>query len=140
MQALVLWAAALHHRSRDRYQGSVRLLARAVERCGRAHAEHPRDAERLSDALTATWEAVAFRHSELALHWPFHEREVPATVDVAYARTCPYCGAAVTVWVEPELLGGSEYVEDCPVCCQPWEVSVRQDGSQVSVALGRDDE
>jgi hypothetical protein len=42
--------------------------------------------------------------------------------------TCPYCGEPATVWVD--LSGGSHqsYVEDCAVCCRPWQVSVSCDG------------
>ncbi len=38
--------------------------------------------------------------------------------------SCPYCGEPVTVVVDEG--GGEEqrYVEDCPVCCRPWEVEV----------------
>jgi len=139
-QALVLWAAAMHHLSRGRQEGALRLIARAVERAGRAGAELPEDAERLTDALTSVWESLKTERTELAAQWPFREETGPETIDLAYARTCPYCGAAVTVWVEPERLGGTRYVEDCPVCCKPWEVAVRPDGGQVQVDLARDDD
>jgi hypothetical protein len=35
---------------------------------------------------------------------------------------CPYCGEPATIWVDPG--GGEEqvYVEDCSVCCRPWQV------------------
>jgi hypothetical protein len=38
---------------------------------------------------------------------------------------CPYCGESVELSVDPG--GGSlqEYVEDCEVCCNPWNVTVR---------------
>lgn len=140
VQALVLWAAAMHHLTRQRPEGASRLLARAVDRSGRARSSLPQDAERLSDALTSTWESLATSSTELSVRWPFRDEAEPETIDVAYARSCPYCGAAVTVWVEPERLGGTEYVEDCPVCCQPWEVKVRQDDGRVDVALARDDD
>ena len=41
--------------------------------------------------------------------------------------TCPYCNESVTVWVDAG--GGTEqnYVEDCPVCCRPWQVLVHGD-------------
>jgi transposase-like protein len=50
--------------------------------------------------------------------------------------TCPYCGESVEVHVD---LGGGDsqsYVEDCPVCCRPWQVEVRldaRDGWSVSL-------
>jgi transposase-like protein len=41
--------------------------------------------------------------------------------------TCPYCGEKVELVVDES--GGSEqsYVEDCPVCCRPWQVLVTRD-------------
>jgi cysteine-rich CPXCG protein len=40
---------------------------------------------------------------------------------------CPYCGEVVTIGVDPA--GGlvQTYVEDCQVCCQPWQVHVTYD-------------
>ena len=45
------------------------------------------------------------------------------TVEVS----CPYCGEPVDVDVDEG--GGSRqaYVQDCPVCCQPWQVEVLRD-------------
>ena len=41
--------------------------------------------------------------------------------------TCPYCGEEVEVVIDEG--GGTEqsYVEDCPVCCRPWQVQVTGD-------------
>lgn len=39
---------------------------------------------------------------------------------------CPYCGEQVELLID---VGGGEvqrYVEDCSVCCRPWEVEVVQ--------------
>lgn len=38
---------------------------------------------------------------------------------------CPYCGEGSTVALDPGGGESQDYVEDCPVCCQPWQVSVR---------------
>jgi hypothetical protein len=38
--------------------------------------------------------------------------------------TCPYCGEAVTLTLDPGGGAEQEYVEDCQVCCQPWRVHV----------------
>ncbi|HKW13998.1 MAG TPA: CPXCG motif-containing cysteine-rich protein [Candidatus Krumholzibacteria bacterium] len=40
---------------------------------------------------------------------------------------CPYCGEPVELDIDTG--GGSRqaYVEDCPVCCRPWQVTVTQD-------------
>jgi len=40
---------------------------------------------------------------------------------------CPYCGE--TVELEVDESGGSRqsFVQDCPVCCRPWQVDVKLD-------------
>lgn len=38
---------------------------------------------------------------------------------------CPYCGEAVELLIDPETRG--TYVEDCEVCCNPWQVTVERD-------------
>ena len=40
---------------------------------------------------------------------------------------CPYCGETVEVDVDESGGSRQSYVEDCPVCCQPWHVEVTQD-------------
>lgn len=54
--------------------------------------------------------------------------------------TCPYCGEEVELLVEPAD-GPQEYVEDCAVCCRPWQVQVTTaaDGT-VEVYARRDDD
>jgi len=43
------------------------------------------------------------------------------------ALSCPYCAEPVEVVIDEG--GGSQqsYVEDCPVCCRPWQVEVTLD-------------
>jgi hypothetical protein len=54
---------------------------------------------------------------------------------------CPYCGETVELTVEPYGVSHEHYVEDCSVCCQPWEVYVsRDDEGNVHVELHRGDE
>ncbi len=52
----------------------------------------------------------------------------PMEMDDAAWVSCPYCGEAVELTVDPT--GGSyqEYVEDCEICCRPWSVRVAMDG------------
>ena len=50
---------------------------------------------------------------------------------------CPYCGEPVLVSVTPEDSEGARYVEDCPVCCKPWDVQVSRESGRVRVTLGR---
>jgi hypothetical protein len=47
--------------------------------------------------------------------------------DVEAEVDCPCCGETVTLGLDPG--GGSvqSYVEDCQVCCQPWQVHVHYD-------------
>lgn len=42
-------------------------------------------------------------------------------------RTCPYCGELVEVDVDVSGGDRQAYVEDCPVCCRPWQVDVYTD-------------
>ena len=44
---------------------------------------------------------------------------------------CPYCGESCSITLDPGSGVTQEYVEDCPVCCQPWRVTVRyqEDGT-----------
>jgi transposase-like protein len=37
---------------------------------------------------------------------------------------CPYCGEFVDVDVDEGGGSRQSYVEDCPVCCRPWQVTV----------------
>jgi hypothetical protein len=41
---------------------------------------------------------------------------------------CPYCGEPVEIGLDPGSGTTQEYVEDCAVCCRPWQVSVQYDG------------
>jgi predicted DCC family thiol-disulfide oxidoreductase YuxK len=41
--------------------------------------------------------------------------------------SCPYCGERVEVIIDAGGGERQEYIEDCPVCCQPWEVMIEHD-------------
>ncbi len=41
--------------------------------------------------------------------------------------TCPYCGEPADLDVEEGGASRQSYVQDCPVCCQPWQVDLRRD-------------
>ncbi len=47
------------------------------------------------------------------------------TADTAAVVSCPYCGEATEIAIDPGSGARQEYVEDCPVCCQSWRVRVR---------------
>lgn len=40
------------------------------------------------------------------------------------ALVCPYCGEPITILVDGSV-AEQQYVEDCEVCCQPMNLSVR---------------
>lgn len=39
--------------------------------------------------------------------------------------TCPYCYEPAELYVDPETRGA--FVQDCDVCCRPWQVWVERD-------------
>ena len=49
------------------------------------------------------------------------------TADTDTIVVCPYSGELVTILLDPGSGAAQDYVEDCEVCCQPWQVSVRYD-------------
>ncbi|HEU4929742.1 MAG TPA: CPXCG motif-containing cysteine-rich protein [Candidatus Krumholzibacteria bacterium] len=48
-------------------------------------------------------------------------------VDEEEPLYCPYCGETVELDIDEGGGSRQSYVEDCPVCCQPWQVDVEQD-------------
>jgi cysteine-rich CPXCG protein len=51
--------------------------------------------------------------------------------------TCPYCGEAVEIYIEPDVKGS--FVQDCEVCCNPWRVRVTGRGENRDVYITRAD-
>jgi hypothetical protein len=47
------------------------------------------------------------------------------TADTDALVQCPYCGETVEIGLDPGSGARQQYVEDCPVCCNPWLVEVR---------------
>lgn len=41
--------------------------------------------------------------------------------------SCPYCGEMSDLDFEDEGWSRQEFVQDCPVCCQPWQVCLTRD-------------
>ena len=65
-----------------------------------------------------------------------HEREEEfplgdGTAETAASVYCPYCNESVEIAIDPGGGSDQEYVEDCGVCCQPWNVNVHyeEDGT-----------
>lgn len=49
---------------------------------------------------------------------------------------CPYCGEWVEIYVDPDTSGSM--VQDCEVCCNPWQLTVRRSASgEPTVAVDR---
>ncbi len=49
---------------------------------------------------------------------------------------CPFCSERVELFLDPETLG--TFVQDCDVCCRPWEVTVsRDEDGELSVFVSR---
>lgn len=46
---------------------------------------------------------------------------------------CPYCGERVELLLESDLRG--EMVQDCEVCCNPWQVRVVVEGGDLRVEV-----
>jgi len=44
------------------------------------------------------------------------------TADTGALVSCPYCGESVEIVLDPGSGTRQEYVEDCEVCCRPWQV------------------
>ena len=63
--------------------------------------------------------------------FPVGDGTAESTADVI----CPYCGEAVTIAVDPGGGSAQEYVEDCEVCCRPWNVRVRFVGGVPDVLI-----
>ncbi len=46
------------------------------------------------------------------------------TADFSSEVFCPYCGESVEITLDPGSGTHQQYIEDCQVCCRPWQVSV----------------
>lgn len=49
--------------------------------------------------------------------------------------SCPYCGEHAEIFIDVGGGNSQSYVEDCPVCCRPWDVNVQVTDNLVSVAV-----
>lgn len=49
---------------------------------------------------------------------------------------CPYCFESLELFLDPEIRGA--FVQDCDVCCRPWQVQVdRDDDGEPFVSVDR---
>ncbi|MGH9311509.1 MAG: CPXCG motif-containing cysteine-rich protein [Vicinamibacterales bacterium] len=58
-------------------------------------------------------------------------------MDEFVSVTCPYCGEASEIAVEPDLRG--TFVQDCEVCCSPWLVRIVSSHEERYVTVERAD-
>lgn len=54
-----------------------------------------------------------------------------------FAVTCPYCGESTEIYLEPDIEG--DLVQDCEVCCNPWQISIWTDGDRRHIEVTRAD-
>jgi hypothetical protein len=82
--------------------------------------------------------ALRYRCARTALGWILRaKQEIEMLPTIAVP--CPYCGERVELMID-ESEGLQNYVEDCPVCCRPMEISVALDASgEVLVSATRGD-
>jgi hypothetical protein len=54
-----------------------------------------------------------------------------------FSLQCPYCGEWLEVPLDPQSEG--EMVQDCEVCCNPWQLTVRRgrDGAVEEITVER---
>jgi transposase-like protein len=52
------------------------------------------------------------------------DADAEAELETETQVTCPYCGEECDIALDPGGGRTQRYVEDCPVCCQPWAVHV----------------
>ena len=57
--------------------------------------------------------------------------------DTEFLITCPYCGEEVEIYIERETRG--TLIQDCEVCCNPWQLRVEGDGDERWVDVSRAD-
>ena len=49
------------------------------------------------------------------------------------AVRCPYCRERVELYVDPDTQGA--FVEDCEVCCRPWQVTAWREQGRLRVQV-----
>ena len=58
--------------------------------------------------------------------------------ETEFTIVCPYCGEAVAITLEHEIRG--VLVQDCEVCCNPWQLRiVHAGGGERSIDVSRAD-
>lgn len=58
-------------------------------------------------------------------------------LETTFNVSCPYCGEQLEIYLEPDVMG--TLVQDCEVCCRPWQVRVMYDDGARYVEVLRGD-
>ena len=58
-------------------------------------------------------------------------------MDDTYRIVCPYCGEEVDVYLEADVRGA--VIQDCEVCCNPWQLRLRWAEGERRVEVARAD-
>ena len=58
-------------------------------------------------------------------------------MDDQFTVTCPYCGEEIEVSIEPDATG--RLIQDCEVCCNPWQIRIVGRGDERSIQIIRAD-
>ncbi|HVT41078.1 MAG TPA: CPXCG motif-containing cysteine-rich protein [Gemmatimonadaceae bacterium] len=63
------------------------------------------------------------------------------TAETEATVNCPYCAEEIEIAIDPGGGEAQQYVQDCEVCCQPWQVTVNYDiGGHAEVSVTALDE
>jgi hypothetical protein len=63
--------------------------------------------------VSSAWTAGSFRDAG---------RVTIGAMDDRLFLQCPYCGESVELHIDSGGGPRQSYIEDCPVCCRPWQV------------------
>ena len=58
-------------------------------------------------------------------------------MDDQFLVICPYCGEEIEIYLEPDVRG--RLIQDCEVCCNPWQLHVSGEGDERWVDVTRAD-
>lgn len=57
------------------------------------------------------------------------------TVETSAEVVCPNCSETTAITIDPGGGSTQQYIEDCEVCCNPWQVTVHFDNGVATVQV-----
>lgn len=135
LQSLALWATAASQHLHASGDVAHRLLLRSLEHLSQVRSELSGLAEILDEAMVGSLEALGLPWTPQSHQWPEEPAELLPFAELEHRDLCPSCGEPVLLTVAAEDSNSAQYVEDCPVCCRPLDVTVHQG----NVTLSRGD-